>query len=68
MPNTPTAKEFLRLRKKLNLSVQTIAIQMRNSVSFNTLFNFERGLPVSDNTKKEIAKWIDSKKNLVVKV
>ena len=65
-PN-PTPKEFKRIRKNLGLSIQDIALQMHYSVSFGTLHNFEREMPVSDNTKTEIQKWIDSKKNLVVK-
>lgn len=67
MPNTPTAKEFSRLRKKLGLSIQDVAFQMRNSIHFNTLSNFEHGMSASDETKKQIQRWIDSKKNLVVK-
>ena len=67
MPNTPTAKEFLRLRNKLGLSIQDVAFQMRNALHFNTLNNFEHGMTVSDETKKQIQRWIDSKKNLVIK-
>lgn len=67
MSGTPTAKEFLRLRNKLGLSIQDVAFQMRNVLHFNTLNNFEHGMTVSEDTKKQIKKWIDSKKNLVIK-
>jgi hypothetical protein len=61
------AKTFHRLRYELGLSVQSVALQMKNSVSFSTLYNFEHGMIVGKETKKEIAKWIDSKQNLIVK-
>jgi len=66
MPANPSPKEFHRIRKSLNLSVQDVALEMRNAINFNTLYNFEHEMPMSDNTKKEIQKWIDSKQNLLI--
>ena len=63
----PTPTEFYRLRTNLKLSIQDVALEMKNSIHFNSLYNFEHGMPISDNTKKQIQKWIDSKKNLVIK-
>ena len=65
MSINPSTKEFHRLRNSLKLSVQDVALEMRNAISFNTIYNFEHGVPVSDDTKKAIQKWIDSKKNLI---
>ena len=64
---TPNSKEFKRLRKSLGLSVQDVALEMKNSLSISTIHNFEHDLPISNETKKEIQKWIDSKKNLLIK-
>jgi hypothetical protein len=67
MPSENNSKEFNRIRRHLGLSVQDVAMQMRNAVSFSTIYNFEHGLPINNETKRVIQKWIDSKKNLVIK-
>jgi hypothetical protein len=67
MPVILNPASFLRLRNKLKLSRQEVAVEMNNAVSFNTIFNFEHGVPASENTKIELRKWMESKKNLVVK-
>ena len=59
---TVSPQSFLRLRKKLGLSRQAVAVEMSNSISFNTLFNYEHGVPVNENTLAEIKKWMESKK------
>jgi transcriptional regulator with XRE-family HTH domain len=66
MASSPSSKEFKRLRNSLKLSVQDVALEMSNTISFNTIYNFEHGMPPSEETKKQIQKWIDSKKNLII--
>ncbi|MFA5349345.1 MAG: helix-turn-helix transcriptional regulator [Candidatus Paceibacterota bacterium] len=61
MSRTINPSKFKKLRKKLGLSIQAVALEMMNQVSFSTLYNFEHGMPVSDKTKEEINKWITTK-------
>ncbi len=44
MSSDDNSKEFNRIRKHLGLSVQDVVMQMRNAVSFSTIYNFEHGL------------------------
>lgn len=61
MPIPVTPETFNKLRIKLNLSIKSVAKEMKGKVHFNTLYTFEGGNRVSEETLFYIAKWMESK-------
>lgn len=61
MPIIVTPETFNKLRVKLGLSIKSVAKEMKDKVHFNTLYTFESGNKVSEETIYFIQKWMESK-------